>query len=538
MGDLRHDPGSKESLALINGWIDNCKHSHRRCMMPQKVHRPKRLLQCLPNGFVRLVETQSLTQPCGYIALSYCWGDGKAVSKTTEATLERHQRGIPGKDLPRLFQEAVALVRGLDTPGLDIAYLWIDSLCIIQDSKKDMDEELVKMSDIFRGAFVVFVAASAPSPSNSLLRVKPQSGQSHTWSAPSVIRYQEMDIEVKFRKRAWKAHLVPDAIFATPTDARAWCFQEKLLASCCLIFHDEVVWECRSCCQCECGGEQKYFSEWKEGGPDSLTMYRYKQNLLPLAQHEPLQLGGTLKYFADAKAVYSFWENAVQSYSHGALSFKTDRLPAISAVASIVAEATGDLYLAGLWRNDLLAGLGWNAHPFADKHLKDDPRPHQEYTAPTWSWASLPRGVYSRSFRARPRGTRDARLDALVDNAWTNLEGQNKHGRVSDAAIVLPGFHCDAELTIPECGPDCDSDGQLDFGDDDVQTVSLGTRLAQVLDFMLEPDTNVDGPGLNSRYLRRVTDWRTHRRPACSGFVKLEQGSRNPQVDGGSGYTE
>ena len=111
-----------------------------------------------------------------------------------------------------------------------------------------------------------------------------------------------------------------------------------------------------------------------------------------------------------------------------------------------------------------------------------------------------------------------------MDKAWTDLEGQNQnpYGRVSDAAIVLSGFHCDAELTIPECGPNYnESHGQLDFGDDDVQTVSLGRWGVQVLDFMLEPDTNVEGPGLNSRYLRRIADWRTHWRPACSGTVRL-----------------
>ena len=515
MGYLHHDPGSKESLALINGWIDNCGHSHQRCMMPQQVRIPKRLLQCLPNGFVRLVETHSLPQPCGYIALSYCWGDDKeAVPKTNEATLDRHQRGIPVKDLPRLFQEVFALAC-----GVDIAYLWIDSLCIIQDSDKDKDEELMKMSDIFRGAFVVFVAASARSPSESLLRVKPQSDQSHIWSAPSVIRYQEMDIEVRFRKRALRAHFLPDTTLDTPTGGRAWCYQEKLLATRCLVFcDDEVVWECRSGCQCECGGKRKHLAFNEKNVKQALPMRQYAQKLLPLAKHEPLQLDGTLKYFADAEAAYSFWQDAVRDYSRGALSFKTDRLPAISAAASIVAEATQDRYLAGLWRKDLLAGLSWVASWEADmKGLKNAPRPHQDYIAPTWSWASLPRGVfYPRGFHScRSRDTRDARLGASVDIAWTNLEGQNKYGRVSDAAIVLSGFHCDAELTIPEHGRDCESDGQLDFGDDDVQTVSLGRNPMQVLDFMLEPDTG------NPRYLRRVTDWRTHTRPACSGTVRL-----------------
>ena len=369
MGTLHYDPGSDESLALMKGWIDDCRCRHQLCMkMPRQVGRPKRLLQCLSDGSVRLT-TRSPTQR-DYIALSYCWGNGKAVMKTKKATEGDHQCGIPGKDLPRLFQEAVSLAHGLNV------YLWIDSLCIIQDSDKDKEEEMMQMSDIFAGALVVAVAASAESPLDSLLEVKPQSDQSHTWRTASLIRYEETDLDVKFRKRAdWAHNWGRNATFRTPISKRAWCFQEQVLASRCLVFsHDEVVWDCRSCCQCECGGNQEHFSVESSS---SITMQPYRQMLLPFVEHEP----GTLTQFADAEAAYSVWQTAVGSYSDRALTFKTDRLPAISAVASVVAKATGDHYLAGLWKDDLLAGLGWVARDFPSE--SGGPRPYQEYIAPT-----------------------------------------------------------------------------------------------------------------------------------------------------------
>ena len=96
----------------------------------------------------------------------------------------------------QLHQEVVALAR-----GLGIGYLWIDALCIIQDSDKDKDKELRKMCDIYRGALVVVVATTASSPSDSLLRVKPQPGQSHTWRTASRIRYEEDDLKC----RGWYA---------------------------------------------------------------------------------------------------------------------------------------------------------------------------------------------------------------------------------------------------------------------------------------------------------------------------------------------
>ena len=85
------------------------------------------------------------------------------MKKTKKETLDHHQRGISGEDLPPLFQEVVALARGLDT------YLWIDSICIIQDSKEDKEKEIMQMSDIYRGALLVVVAATAKSPLDSLL---------------------------------------------------------------------------------------------------------------------------------------------------------------------------------------------------------------------------------------------------------------------------------------------------------------------------------------------------------------------------------
>ena len=107
---------------------------------------------------------------------------------------------------------------------------------------------------------------------------------------------------------------------------------------------------------------------------------------------------------------------------------------------------------------------------------------------------------------------RDADLDASVDRAWTVVKGQNPYGPVSDGAIVLSGFHCDAELTIPERG----FDAQLDFGHDGVQTVGLGLYF-QALDLMrVAPDDNVD------RYLRRgLPDRQADRQRACSGTVRL-----------------
>ena len=80
-------------------------------------------------------------------------------------------------------------------------------------------------------------------------------------------------------------------------------------------------------------------------------------------------------------------------YSRLDLTFKNDKLPAVSAIAGYIAEATGDRYLAGLWSGDLYSGLLWSVTipewSFLDylKVLTSD------YIAPSWSWAASSGGV-------------------------------------------------------------------------------------------------------------------------------------------------
>ena len=109
-----------------------------------------------------------------------------------------------------------------------------------------------------------------------------------------------------------------------------------------------------------------------------------------------------------------------------------------------------------MWRNELLTGLVWAP----DGPPKDNPRPDQEYIAPTWSCASRP-GVLL-CYLHLNRDSRDAGHQATVLNAWTVLKGP-----VSDGAIVLPGVHFDVKTMIPE------RDGyiQLDFGHGEVKRV-------------------------------------------------------------------
>ncbi|KAL2065264.1 hypothetical protein VTL71DRAFT_2933 [Oculimacula yallundae] len=106
-----------------------------------------------------------------YIALSYyCWGSAAGVPflTTTSSNIEERKCGIPMSNLPKTFQDAVTLMR-----GLRVRFLWIDSLCIIQGcddlAKADWEKESSKMSEVYGGAFLTIAVASASNVQEGIL---------------------------------------------------------------------------------------------------------------------------------------------------------------------------------------------------------------------------------------------------------------------------------------------------------------------------------------------------------------------------------
>lgn len=105
---------------------------------------PKRAINVSPSSdksIVCLVETDGLRSP--WVSLSYCWGISNTV-KTIRANLQEHLEGIRLSELPKTIRDAVIVTR-----RLGLVYLWVDTLCIIQDSPQDLEAECAKMSSIY-----------------------------------------------------------------------------------------------------------------------------------------------------------------------------------------------------------------------------------------------------------------------------------------------------------------------------------------------------------------------------------------------------
>ena len=136
MPALSYDTSDTRRLEASRAWLEECVGTHESCKVssiPAKGFLPKRLLKLLADGeTARLVRTGKLAAgSVRYTALSHCWGVDPFIT-LTKKTCETLEVAIPYADLPKNFQDAISYTR---TMGIE--YLWIDSLCIIQDSEED-----------------------------------------------------------------------------------------------------------------------------------------------------------------------------------------------------------------------------------------------------------------------------------------------------------------------------------------------------------------------------------------------------------------
>jgi hypothetical protein len=197
-----------------------------------------------------------------------------------------------------------------------------------------------------------------------------------------------------------------------PLMERAWAWQEKILSKRIVQFtSSEVKWQCREAGGCEC------------------TTKREPGMLSVLAVDEGID-------------VYCHWHRLIHDYTGLNLTYISDRLPAMSGVASIVQNAVSSDYLAGLWRNNLHFGLLWFCDPTKPlpRSVKwQDRETGQPIKPPTWSWASVD---------GRVRFLFAGRLLPYITilNAQCLLTGLNPFGEVRSGTITIQSLTFDAIL--------------------------------------------------------------------------------------------
>ena len=209
---------SEASFHVARGWLGNCLKDHKRCALADEKIRnqPSRLLRVQRQGSditVRLINKSAY--PNGtleYLTLSHCWGKGATVLLKQE-NIKSFQEEIDFEKLPATFTDAI-----LTTIELGYQFLWIDSLCIIQDSLEDWAKESIIMSDIYRHCVCMIAAVAASSDDGGCFASRPPLG---------FMGFEMQDGDDTLHLMApsssnYGGSFVNISTFKTPLETRAW----------------------------------------------------------------------------------------------------------------------------------------------------------------------------------------------------------------------------------------------------------------------------------------------------------------------------
>ena len=383
-----------------------------------------------------------------YAALSYRWGTAPTLTTTSE-NLDAHVSGIKLEDFPRTLRDAIVVSR-----NLGFQYLWIDALCIIQDSPEDWAEQAGKMAGIYQYAHLTISANGAESSDSGFLADR-------NIQAIRSCRHSGM--------RTMIHPYIPevfDIINVGGLSQRGWVLQERVF-SCRMIHwsHLEVGWECREMQASEREPHGQVNMAWL--GSDMRSMLIPKPQDLILDEKHHLSEGSSLsqKAFQSSTGIYDAWYILVGEYSRRLLTYPDkDKLIALSSIAKTFYKRHAHVlgpeqsYISGLWKGDLAMGLSFKygtgylgrqqlgLPQVADCNLEDpstwDHRPPSfSWTradgSATWAWDGGDK---------QGRGHSLSEYDIEVLDVHNMTTGGNHWGPVESCWALLRGVMCSREM--------------------------------------------------------------------------------------------
>ncbi len=420
IGHIEPVSATNWETAAINraaSWLDHCRRSHQRCSTAGQF-MPTRLLD-IGNGpdktAIRLIDELPEVKP--YVALSYCWGlHPESCLQTRTVSIEDHRKAIPLANLPLALAQIVQVCRAL---GYNL--LWIDALCIIQDSAQDWSEESRRMGLIYSHADLVIENGVANDCRESLhmehvygtsiftktfrYKIRNHLGtfsSAGSWAAwlislpsttlPSWTRMWAVWLTgllstiynsnlfahrqpARRRLRPLTPGIVQVLVRQSPLiqhasvprpgvlNTRAWPYQETTVPRRLLSFlPSELKWKCYDMDECECQSHMR----------DSLGSPILEAPILdaPLKRWNTL-LVSTVRdgqptdpwpWPAD-----SVWRSMVRDYSQRDVTQPADRLAAFASIAEavgriITSQGIRTKYLAGHWEHTLVDSLNWTSN--------------------------------------------------------------------------------------------------------------------------------------------------------------------------------
>ena len=358
-------------------WLIDCGQ-HECCPGQGLKGLPNRVIDVGSDPTGRTVKLVSGKGKAGlYVALSYCWGDVLS-GVTNSQNLRQRWKSIDTQSLVWTIRNAIWA-----TQQLGLSYLWVDAICIVQDSLEDKVCELEAMATIYQQAYVTIIASSSESASHGFL-------DDRRASTYPTYRFPFWSKDKRLTRVGGRRSDDPDMLpEKEPLERRAWAYQEELLSSRRLLFTERAMqYECRQH-RVSLGG-----SFYTESDHKPLRVFANPESIMILPRHGPTNMAQVLvasrktrQQSADSgqTAVLHAWQTVIAGYTSRSLTFRDDIFSALASIAETFQPHIGQRYIAGLWDGPMLPGLLlWYAclpHPPTARVAADS-------LAPSWSWAS------------------------------------------------------------------------------------------------------------------------------------------------------
>ena len=377
--DLKLDDntGGQYTQNLIYDWDRNCDVKHLRCgKFGDSAFLPTRMLEIedISNPTAcSLVLREEVPPASRYIALSYCWGNVKKEGRIclSQSTFDTIRARVLLVSLPKTYTDAIQV-----TARLGIRYIWIDALCIIQDSSHDWRKEASTMQAVYRNSYLTISALAGAHDNSGLFYPR------------DPFKIQRTVVHITFtpcdKPKPFLHSSEPQAAqdsweVGNVTTKRAWCLQERLLPSRVLHFGlQQVFWECHEQHASESSPSSMRFEN------ENIGSRRERTRVWKLLIGETQILDARDPY----QDLVTEWYAVLSYYSSCQLTHASDKLVAISGLANDMRSALNThrpnihhTYLAGLWAEDLRFGMCWSLKRFGKRPAI--------YRAPFWSPMSL-----------------------------------------------------------------------------------------------------------------------------------------------------
>jgi hypothetical protein len=403
--------------------------------------------------------------------------------------------------LPKTFIDAIKVAS-----LLGVHYIWIDALTIIQDSSDDWAKEASRMGDVYKYSFInIGATASTDSHGGLFFERDPALVNPCTYTLDH-INYLLID------RNQWDS-----SVELAPLLQRGWVVQERVLCTRMLHFgQDQLFWECRTSAGCEVAPEI---------GPDQLES---RVLLSSLKANDELAAGENKiekepNHIDKPCRLLRQWHSIVGNYSGSTLTFKSDKLIAISGMAEAFQRQLGDDYVAGMWKADLIRELAWGCIVTPVVPRENAIQVSEQYVAPSWSWASVHRDISfteSSSAIQNPEAIHmfaeilEVSLNYKSSNAFAQLTGGfiRMRAPLNEVSVRMNTFglygYLSYVLSYGKAGSSIACDPYNVVLDNDNNTESLEEKLLCLLLYIEKQQTGRAGtiiPEMRALLLRRAS---------------------------------